>query len=289
MKATFKAQHFSKWMSGIAFTMLLMLFALFTVSEASAAEKIRTLDAQTTYQIDLDEDGTKETISFQLKAKKNDYYSYQLTINGKTATLRNKIYDAYDPHIQVADLDTSDGCIDLWVYTMGASEDIVYSSLWQYKEGILTCLYSFDDETEQSDILEFCCGTLYKTNGKGDFSIKADRAFFVDVLIGNHYDLIPMQLKDGKAAPVKTNTFKIVKIYNQKNQITLASKQDFSKTPGSTKTGFTAKRGDKVKPVCILCDGDLRYVKFKNKSGKTGWLCANDYTTGPFTDLVLVD
>lgn len=274
-----------------AAVMVITAVAGFGAQTAKADSKIRDLEGSTTHEIDLDEDGEKEEIFFELSAGKDDYYSYQVTINGETHIIEKKIYDAYEPHIQVADIDVTDGHMDMWIYCMGTSEDVAYSALYQYWDGEMKELYTMEP-TEFDEHFYLGSGILHKTKGDGIFYIRADRAFFVDALIGNHYDLIPMQLKDGEVSFVETNTYSIAGIYNENNQITVAVETDFYKKPkADAKVKFTAKRWDKVKPVKIRRSGTTLYVKFKNEKGQAGWLCANDFDFGdaPFLDLVWVD
>ncbi len=262
------------------------------VESALADSKIRNLKEKKTYKIDLDKDGEKESIYFKLVPGKNyeeDYMvSFKVKINGKTKTLAKNLYDVYGAHMQITDIDTTDGYMDIWVYAIGMSDDICYSALYQYQNGKMKCLYKLDYEEENED--KIVSGVLYKAKGNGTFYIKTDRKFFVDPLIGNHYDLIPMKLKDGKATIKKTNTYSIAGILNEDNKLTVAVETDFYKKAGSSEVGFTAKRWDKVKPVSIYRSGKKLYVKFKNDAGETGWLCASDYDfdEAPFLDIILV-
>ena len=256
-----------------------------------ANSKIQNLKEKKTYKIDLDKDGTKDSIYFKLvngKTYEEDYLvSLKVKINGKTKTLKSDLYDVYEAHLQVTDIDTTDGYMDIWVYTIGGSEDIYYSALYQYRNGKFKCLYEVDYEEKNED--KIICGVLHKAKGNGTFYIKADRKLFVDALIGNHYDLIPMKLKNGKATIKKTDTYSIAGIYNENNQLTLDVETDFYKTAGSSKIGFTAKRFDKVKPVSIYRSGEKLYVKFKNEKGKVGWLCASEFDEAPFLDCIWAD
>ena len=258
----------------------------------AANSKIQNLKEKKTYKIDLDKDGTKDSIYFKLvrgKTYEEDYLvSLKVKINGKTKTLKNDLYDVYEAHMQVTDIDTTDGYMDIWVYTIGMSDDIYYSALYQYQNGKIKCLYEMDyTEEDESKIV---CGVLHKAKGDGTFYIKADRKFFVDTLIGNHYDLIPMKLKNGKASVKKTNTYSIAGILNEDNKLTVAVETDFYKTAGSSKIGFTAKRWDKVKPVSIYRSGEKLYVKFKSEKGEIGWLCASEFgfDEAPFLDCIWV-
>lgn len=253
-------------------------------------QQILDLTSGETYEIDLDMDGANEKISFELVMGKEDYLAYHVTINDNTEIIEKQIYDAYDPHIQITDIDTTDGYMDMWIYTMGASEDVVYAALYQYQNGELKKIHKMEPmEIDENYYLG--TGILHKAEGNGIFYVRADRAFFVDSLIGNHYDLIPMELKNGEVSLLDTNTYLIEGIYNENNQITVAVETDFYKEAGSEEVGFTAKRFAKVKPVIIQRDGVTLYVQFVNEQGETGWLCANDYgfDEAPFTDLIWVD
>ncbi|MSS62419.1 hypothetical protein [Velocimicrobium porci] len=257
-----------------------------------AASKIHNLKENKTYKIDLDQDGQKEAVSYKLETNKNDISTYKIIINGKIKTTVKGLYDAYDPHMQITDIDTKDGVMDIWVYSMGSSEDVIFSALYQYKEGKMKKVYSLGYK-ELGEHFHLTSGILNKADGNGKFYIMVDRAFFVDCLIGNHFDIIPYQLKNGKVSRVKTNTYSIHKIYNRDNQLTVAKKVTFYKEPDKSKgTAFTLKKGEKVRPVSIYYSKEKVFVKFKSTNGKIGWLCANDYgfeDSPAFLDIVLCD
>lgn len=263
---------------------------VFGASTAEAAGKIRSLEGgDTVYEIDLDEDGVKEELSFKLVHDGDDYYSYQVTINGETVAIASELYDIYDAYVQVADIDVTDGYMDMWIYGIGTSDILGYAALYQYQGGELVELHRMEPE-EIDENFFLGNGILHKVNGNGKFFVKVESAFRVDDLIGNHYDLIPMKLEGGKVSYVKTKTYTISNIYNEKNQITLApGMTEFYKKPTKdAKIAFVGKRWEKVKPVKIRRSEGTLYVKFKSENGKSGWLCADDYDMGPFTDLIWV-
>lgn len=256
---------------------------------AKADSKIRNLEANKAYKIDLDEDGKKESISYKLTMGKDDYATFKILINGKTKATAKGLYSAYEPHMQITDIDTKDGAMDIWVYCLGGSDDLMFSALYQYKDGKMKKLFSSQDMEPDAEYF-LGVGVLYKATGDGKFYVLQDQAFFVEVLIGNHSDIIPFQLKNGKVSQVKTNTYSVYEIYNKNNQLTVAKKTVFYKKPDKSKgSAFTLKKGDKVKPVSIYCSGKDLYVKFKNAKGKYGWLRVEDYGFGnaAFSDVIL--
>lgn len=269
-----------------------MLFLGGQAEPVKAASKIQDLKEKKTYKIDLNKDGKKETISYKMTTNSEDESTYKIIINGKIMASIKKLYSAYDPHMQITDIDTKDGAMDIWVYTMGSSEDVIYSGLYQYRSGKLKKLYELNYK-EIDENYHLVSGILYKADGNGKFYVKVDRAFFVDTLIGNHFDLIPMQLKNGKVSLVKTNTYPILETYNtEENPLMVAVQLDFYKKPDkSSGIGLTLKRWDSIKPVSIYRSGETLYVKFKTEKGKYGWLCADEYDFGeaPILNIILCD
>ena len=270
-----------------AMVLLVGAVAVFGTNMAEAADKIQSLGGgDTVYEIDLDEDGVKEEFSFKLVHDGDDYYSYQVAMNGETVAIANELYDIYDAYVQVADIDVTDGYMDMWFYGIGTSDILGYAALYQYQDGELVKLHRMEPE-EIDENFFLGNGVLHKVNGDGEFFVKVESAFRVDDLIGNHYDLIPMQLEDGKVSFVNTNTYTIAKLYNEGNKLTVAAMTEFYKKPKEdAKIAFVAMRWEKVKPIKIRRNGTKLYVKFKNEEGKTGWICKDAYDMGPFTDLI---
>ena len=167
----------------------------------------------------------------------------------------------------------------------------MYYGMWSNEEtnGELVELHRMEPE-EVDERFFLGNGVLHKVKGDGRFFVKMESAFWVDDLIGNHYDLIPMKLEDGEVSFVKTKTYTIANIYNEKNQITLApGMTEFYKKPSEdAKIAFVGRRWEKVRPIKIRRSEGTLYVKFKSENGKSGWLCVDDYDMGPFTDLIWV-
>ncbi len=254
----------------------------------AASNKIYNLKEGKTYSFNLDQSGETEKISFSLS---NDVY--KIKVNGKlNRSIKLDKLDFYSPKMQILDIDKNDGYLDIWVYAYAFSEDICYSGLYRYSSGKIKALY-IPKYKKLNQYAEFGNGYITQTDGKGKFYICYDRAFFTDCLIGNHYDSIPYRLSNEKVSRINTNTYPIHKVFTTDGSYTLNKSVSFLKKP-STKanTSMTLKKGAKVYPVSTYCTNKSLFVKFKTKSGKTGWLNANNYSfehMGPFTNIPMFD
>lgn len=276
------------------FCVAVVLIAIAGLNEVSAqaASKIQNLKEKKTYKINLDKKGKKESISFKLVEGKDGNVAFKVTINGKTKTVTTE-YDIYEANIQVTDIDTKDGYMDLWMYAIGGSEDVVYSALYQYQSGKLKKLYTLSYK-EVDENCHLVSGVLHKASGNGKFYVRADRAFFVDALIGNHIDIIPLQLKNGKVSRVKTNTYQIYQTYNtEENPLRILSQVEafYKKPDESSEIAMELKRFTIIKPVSIYHSGKTLYVKFETEDGRSGWYRADgcDFGEAPFDNIIWAD
>ena len=268
--------------------------------DAFAKEKIRDLQENKVYQIDLDQDGKKEKVQYTLKAASkisdsyDELFEYQIKINGKVAFRQKDLYDAYFPQLQLADIDKKDGVLDLWGYCMGESDDVVFSSLFEYRSGKLKRVFNLKyKRVDEKFFVQQ--GELSRVGKNGVFYVTMDRAFSIDYVTGNHYDEIPYRLKNGKVTRVKTNTYRIVSIVSEgkDNQWLIAKKgtKFYSSVKNQKKVAFVLKKGQKVKAVKLYYDGKKLLVQFKTQRGKLGWLDTKGYSfeKRPFSNEIFCD
>lgn len=242
------------------------------------------------YSYDLDGDGVKETLSYELKD--NNYCIY---INNEMAQNIKLTEEYYEPVLQITDLDTSVSGLDLWAYCYGGSDDILYSGLYQYEDQVLQKVFQLSSKKISKNFY-IKPGYLSKADGKGNFAIAMDRVFNADALIGNYYVNIPYQLKNGKVSRVEAKSYTFASLYSKNKKIKAgkfkaAKKIKFySKPSKKSKTAFTLKKGKIVKAEKIYFKNGSVYVKFKAGNGKTGYLKAgNNYNNIPFTNVLLAD
>lgn len=280
----FKKQAF---VSLLALSLLLQPLPCATHAKTTT-NKIYNLKEGKNYSFNLNQTGAKEKISFSLS---NDVY--KISINGKVnRSIKLDNLDFYSPQMQILDIDKNDGYLDIWIYAYALSEDICYSGLYRYSSGKIKALYIQKGRT-LNQYAEFGNGYITKTDGNGKFYICYDRAFSIDCLIGNHYDSVPYRLSNGRVSLVHTNTYPIHKVFTSDGSYTLNTSVSFLQSPStSTKVSMTLKKGTKVNPVTVFCTSSKLFVKFKTKSGKTGWLNVNNYSfdhMGPFTNIPMFD
>lgn len=268
--------------------------------DASAKRKIQNLQENKVYQIDLDQDGKKEKVQYTLKVVSkiadsyDELFEYQIKINGKVAFRQKNLYDAYFPQLQLTDIDKKDGVLDLWGYCMGESDDVILSSLFEYRSGKLKRV--FDLKYKQvDDKFVLLQGELSRVGKNGVFYVTMDRAFGIDYVTGNHYDEIPYRLKNGKVTRVKTHTYRIVSIISaEKDHQKLIAKKDtkfYSSVKNQKKVAFVLKKGQKVRAVKLYYDGKKLLVQFKTQRGKLGWLDTKGYSfeKRPFSNEIFCD
>lgn len=272
---------------------------------------VTKLKERKTYAFNLDREGKKEKINYYM----DENLAINIKINGKVKKkIRkkwwNKDIGVYSPHVQILDINKKDKYLDLWVYTFGFSEDIIYSGLYRYANQKIKKIWEL--ETENSSINKMYTrhsGKIVSTNGKGKFTVAMDRALRVDKLIGNHWDKVVFQLKKGKVRRVSKKTFHFYRTFsttgskngwdpslgcNGKIEGLLLSKNTkFYKKHSKSSGTFTVKKGTKCYPQKVyIVSNKMAYVWFKIKNGKSGWLCTSDYSDfmeNPFSNVAGFD
>lgn len=274
---------------------LLMLFmvAMIPCRDTNAASKINNLEAGKTYRYDLDQDGKKEQIKYEL----TDAGKYIIYINGKVKKTVNLGDWYYEPQLQVMDIDKKDGYLDIWAYCYRDSEDIGYSALYRYNNKKLSRVWNLAYDPDSEGDFQQCSGYICSTDGTGSFTVVMDRTLHLKELVGNHWDRVKYRIKDNKVTRVSKKEFYFERTlalnddYKDESLI-CAKKTRFYRNHTKKDGTFTVKKGTKVYPVkAYIASENVLYVQYKTKSGTKGWLCTSDYDWDehPFTNILLAD
>lgn len=273
----------------------ILVMAPGTVLQAEEAQDapvkgIYELEEGKKYSYDLDGDGVKENLSYELKGN-----HYRIYINGETVQNIKMNEDSYGPKLQIADLDKDVPGLDLWAYCYASSDDILYSGLYRYKNQDLQEVFRLNYEKVSKNFY-VRAGYLSKTDGNGNFSIAMDRVFDADTLVGNYYVNIPYQLRNGKVYRVAANNYTFATLHSRDSKLKAgkfkaAKKIKFYAKPSTkSKVAFILKKGKVVRAEKIYFKKGVTYVKFRTGSGKAGYLKGgNSYNNIPFTNVLLAD
>lgn len=274
----------------VLFFLFGIIFGALFFSKNTEAASVKNLQANKEYSFDLDGDGKEEKISFNLT--KNAVY--KIKINGKTAKSIKLDEDFYYPCMQIFDIDKSDNKLDIWAYSYAASDDILYSALYEYSDGKMKSIYS--SIYGKGSNFKYGCGLgfIASTNGKGEFTLVVDRCIPCDNLTGNHLDKIKFKLENGKISQISGRTLYFYEThgsnFRKDKALITAGKTVFYKEHNKSGGKFTVNKGVKCYPQKMYVESDEKvYVMFKMKNGKTGWLYTGDYSWDklPFSDMPL--
>ncbi len=285
----------------ISMILLFLLFGNAGRTEAQA-KSVMNLKPDQEYKINLDRKGKKETISYHICPSKKYEEALSIKINGKKRLNINNVWTDQGWFVQVLDVDKKDHAMNLWVYNMAWSQDILYSALYEYRKGHIVKVWKMkEDSPENWDEFAYYqrCGRIVSTNGKGRFTVAEDRALQVDSLIGNHIDKVVYRLKNGEVEQVSKRTFEFYETYTsgsgsmgKDKGLKTAGETRFYVNPDKSADTFVVKKGVKCYPqkAYILSDSQI-FVMFKMKNGKKGWLCADDYSFEyhPFSNMAFFD
>ncbi len=273
------------------FSLVLAASTLLNGSVSAAVKNpVKELKPNKVYSYDLDKDGVKDKVKYTFSEKDS---AVRIYINDKMAKKIQfeKEWGFYDGRVQIADINKSDKTMDLWVYGIAMSDDICYSGLYEMKSGKLAKVFQnhYKEVNKSFSVKE---GTLCSTDGKGNFTVCMDRAFFTEYVTGNHWDKIPYQLKDGKVARKTASYYQFCQAGSlaRDGKFKAARKLTFTKKPGGKETAFIVKKGGKVSVEQIYAkkNGEV-FVQYKNEAGKKGWLTVADYDYDnmPFTNILM--
>lgn len=278
-------------MGVIMLSMVLTASTVFSGNVSAAVKStVKELKPNKVYSYDVNQDGKKDKVKYTFHEKDS---AIRIYINDKLAkkVQLDKETGFYDGRMQIADIDKSDKTMDFWVYGFAFSDDICFSALYELKGDKLTKIFE-NKYKEMNENFSLSQGTLYSTDGKGNFDVSMDRAFFCDNMIGNHWDRIPYQLKNGKVTRKDVRYYQFASTYTMdgKGKYEAAKKITFAKKPGGKETAFSLKKGQQVTVLQLYAkkNGEL-FVQYKNAEGKKGWLAASDYSfeNQPFTNILL--
>lgn len=272
----------------IAVTMAFLLGATATIMAFTQAPEASVpalepakLSADTVYQYDLDQDGNMDELSYTMS--ENGYF--ELTVNGTTTDVT--IDDGfYGPELTIMDIDTTDNTLDLWADIYACSDDICYSALYRY------------DGTELKNIWETERGADVVSAGNGILTLRYDRLFPADNVVGNHWDQVDYTVADNQVTAVATDTYKISETLDnyqftegKVTALTCADDLTFYTQPEVGET-FTLAAGTNVTPKEIkVVDSDSCFVSFETEDGQIGWLFTGDFDwdSQPFTNMCFCD
>ena len=260
---------------------------------AEAGNKVYNLKEKKTYSFNLDKKGGKEKISYSVNMKNG---VYTITINGKAVKKINLTKAAHissdeinEGKMQVFDINKKDNHLDIWVYMYGYSHDVCYSALYQYSHKKIEKVWELTGESDLDNAQYGKMGYILSTNGKGKFTVIADRLADCAHVTGNHFDKVEYRLKKGKVTQVSGRT---LSFYKYRVTLKAGRTLKFYTSPNKGSTTFTVGAGSKCVPQKVYIESkNVEYVQFKMKNGKKGWLCTDEYSYSslPFSNMPMFD
>lgn len=239
--------------------------------------KTKILSQNKEYSYDLDKDGKKEKIKYVVNNDLQEKMEIILYVNRKEA-YRKKIDYALSAQYTIADIDETDGYLDLFLMVTSDSYCLEYVAFQQYQLNKIKTLTS----SLSNKSLQFTRGYEIKgVDGKGNFKAIIDTPFSLEA-IGSYNCYIPFIMEKGKVKQKKVSTYALVG--NSKNfKYTLKQKINvYEKASHSSKLLRSIKKGEyitisKIK-LSTSNDGakeDISingYAYIEDQNGKKGWI-----------------
>lgn len=278
----------------------IVMIAPHTVIQAKSAIKTKVLKVNKVYYYDLDMDGKKEKIKYTAKPGANDNVTVALYINGSKKYTKKFKEEGYLASYTIADLNTKDKYLDLFLQVTGSSDYLTYAAFQRYeKKKIITTNTNknndfLDQKTEYS---------IKNVDGKGNFTITLDTPFSLPAL-GSYYTKISLKMKGKKVVKNKTDEYSYsdggYKYPNNRKKFPLILRSNtplYKVASRSSKVIKTMKKGVGVRVLKIKISNSKNYFKKAawkrkeisgyayviDKSGKKGWIYL-DKERGPWND-----
>jgi len=273
----------------IAAVMAILLGASATIlaftAKPQASEpvmELTKLEADTVYSFDLNQDGVMEELIYTM----SEDGIYELSVNGvKTDITLDEGF--YGPELSIMDIDTEDQALDLWADSYACSDDICFSALYRYDGNELKSIW----QTERG-------ADVVAADGHGTLTLRYDRLFPADSIIGNHWDQVNYIVADGQVTEAEADTYKIsetldnYQITEGKVTALICAEDTFFYSQPEAGDGITLTAGTKVTPQEIKpVDEETCYVSYETEDGQIVWLFSGDYgwETQPFTNMCFCD
>ncbi len=222
------------------------------------------------YQIDLDGDGTKETVKCTGKAT-GEYCGYEVSVyvNGKKAASVSD-GNALSAMISLLDIDKGDSAQELYIHFQSESACFEQGICYRYENGALSKLFTFFNKDAGSGRLS----VMEKQPGDGKVYFESE---FSDMYVKQGMVKGIYEISSGKLKWVKKSVLNTTGAWRkQKYRTTMALK--VYGTSGAKSEKFTVSKGDvfyvykiKLKKAGDLLSG-ITALYIKTADGRTGWI-----------------
>lgn len=230
----------------------------------------KLLKESKTYKVDLDGDGTKETVKCVGKAK-GEYngYAVNIYVNGKKAVSASDD-NALSAEISLLDIDKSDSGQELYVHFRSESDGFEKGVGYRYENGALKKLFTFSGKDAGTGRLS----VLQKQPGDGKVYFSAE---YYDPSLQQGYAKTAYKISSGKLKIEKKSVRNTTGDWRKKKYRATTSLKAYDSISAKSEK-FTVKKGDifyvyKLKfRVSDNLSSGVTYLYVKTADGKTGWI-----------------
>lgn len=235
-------------------------FTILNTTEVDAAtSSLKVLKPNTTYSYNLDGKGSSEKIKFTRSAINSTDYKIKLYINGKYVTsVQEWHYGSYpSKEVRIFDFYSKDSSKEIYLKGEDTSKIIKYNK-GKYTIKTISGAIDIDSYNKSTGIVKIMreindnvlrgCVSEYKVSG---------------------YNITKQPINYGRNADMLTTRYKALK--NIKAY----------KKPNSSTVAFTIKKGSIVYADATYSKGSKKYIRFRNSSGKYGWVKVSSVTKVP--------
>lgn len=218
------------------------------------------------YLLDMDGDGTAETIRYQ--STEDEYFQYpEIYINDRLLFDDPETY-GYLTEIYLTDVDKEDSYREICVYTSVDSGTVQSAVFMRYQNNALNLFENFSGRTILGGAGQYYRGEITEVRGDGTVVINIDTPVYTN-MFGCYYVPITFKLEGNSFREVPQNSYSCSVEhpgYVVNSNFTALTE------PNGSEAAFSAVPGDLVKfdGFCIL-DG-VFYGRITNSAGISGWL-----------------
>lgn len=282
MKAKIRMSRVLKWMTGLLFLLVVSGF-LSVEAEAKMRPKLMALNMKksTTIKEDLDGDGIKDKIVFEIKNNGESFYVFTLYINDEKYGLwTGEFYGT--AMMLITDMDDGDSCKELWIADEWQA-GLEVSRVFSVGESYFSTLYNCENREGDFFIPRIITDSGEHIVSKGDGYISYETEYYTEGLGNYYYDVTLRLLEDGFKLVGDKKTQKITAFWKKDRPYKLTKGLKVYSEFKGKKTKFNLKKGD------VFYLYEVRFTKkkrdeygywyfyepwafIKTKRGKSGWI-----------------
>lgn len=249
---------------------MVMFLLLITMIPMNIKAATKEMEKNKTYYVDLNKDGKKEKLKYNVEKINNQYEKISFYVNGikQYSSLYAAEYN-WPGEVYYTDFNKKDKYMDIYFTINTDSDGLIYSKILRFQNKTLKTVAV---NKYNSNVF---LGRVYlspEQKGNNTVTLKADSPFYQQSL-GCYYVDMKYQIKNKKLVRKKQTTYEVSKSW-KKSPYVLTKTLRFTTNRTGKKKAFTARKGTRLYLNKVYTTGPNSqiYIQMRTSKGKTGWI-----------------